>query len=165
MAHLLRQSFPQHWLRIHSLPDMKRYPEDDAERQVVLQRQTQFGTALLGEEAACLVVQSLYAGSPRSPELLPALDWRPIHQVVGEDEDDSWDSWIAHTVWEPTALAPLLLAIAEDRYEYVAFLSEVTDCIYVPYDGGADGFSFDAALLQRLSQEFVAWRSPLPSGL
>jgi hypothetical protein len=164
VAHFMRQTFPVSWLRIHALPDSKRYPEDDAERQIVFDRYSRFGSALLGESAPCLIIQSRFVGFPRSSELMPELDWKPM-QRVGDDEDDAWDSWMAHTIWKPSAFRSLLLEIADDKESHIAFLSEVTDCVFIPYDGGADGFSFDTTLLQRLSGEFAPWRSLLPSGL
>lgn len=38
VAHLMREHFPECWLRIHSLPGSKRYPESDAEREIVFER-------------------------------------------------------------------------------------------------------------------------------
>ena len=179
MAHLMREAFPQHWIRIHSLPESKRYPESDGERQIIFERYSEFGSLLLGKGAPCLIIRSQFVRLPsdakslpeldwvradRPPELMPELDWAPIHRVRDE-EDEAWDSWVAHTTWDATAFRALLSEIAEDRRAHIAFLSEVTDCIFIPYDGGADGFSFDTTLLQRLSQEFAPWRSALASGL
>lgn len=169
VAHVMRWRFPEYWLRIHSLPESKRYPETDAERQIVFDRQSRFGDALLGdallgERASCLVFQSCFNGFPRSEEVMPELEWTPIHRVV-EDEDDGWDSWMARTVWDAAAFRELLLKIADNQEAHIAFLSEVTDCVFIPYDGGADGFSFDTELVRRLAEEFAPWRSAHPQGL
>jgi len=170
MAHLMRQAFPESWLRIHSLPESKRYPEDDAERQIVFDRYSRFGSALLGESAPCFIIQSRFLGFPRSSEIMPELDWTPIHRVGDENQDeeeieDVWDSWMAHTIWKPSAFRSLLSQIADDKEGHITFLSEVTDCVFIPYDGGADGFSFDTTLLRRLSDEFAPWLSAHPQGL
>lgn len=66
MAHLMREAFPEYWLRIHALPDSKRYPEDEAERQIVFDRYSRFGSALLGERGRCLIIQSLGTFPPSS---------------------------------------------------------------------------------------------------
>jgi hypothetical protein len=164
LAHMMRQTFPDYWLRIHSLPESKRYPEDEAERQTVFDRHSRFGSALLGERAHCLIIQSRFNGFQRSAELMPELEWTQIHQVC-EDDEDVWDSWMAHTTWDAAAFRTLLMAIADDREAHVSFVSEVTDCVFIPYDGGADGFSFDTALLRRLKEEFAPWLSAHPLGL
>jgi len=164
MAHLMREAFPTYWLRIHSLPESKRYPECDEERETIIARHSHFASALLGENAQCVVIQSCFKGCPRSAELMPDLMWTPIHQVV-EDHEDAWDSWMAHMVWDAATFRPLLLAIADGREAHIAFVSDVTDCVFIPYDGGADGFSFDTSLLRRLAEEFAPWRSAQPLGL
>ncbi len=151
-------------MRIHSLPESKRYPEDEAERQIVFDRYSRFRSALLGESAPCLMIQSCFTGFPRNAELMPELEWTPIHQVV-ESEEDVWDSWMAHTTWDAEAFRTLLTAIADARESLIAFVSEATDSVFIPYDGGADGFSFDAALLRRLSAEFASWLPANPQGL
>ncbi len=164
VAHLMRAAFPQCWLRIHALPESKRYAETDAERETVLDRYSRFGTALLGERAPCVVIQSRFNGSARSDALMPGKVWAPIHRVV-EDGDEVWDSWMTHTTWDAAALRSLLLAISDDQEAHLAFLSELTECVFIPYDGGADGFSFDSSLLRRLSEAFGPWRSSHPLGL
>jgi hypothetical protein len=95
---------------------------------------------------------------------MPEQKWTSIHRVV-DDQNDGWDSWATHTIWKPSVFRSLLLDIADDKVAHIAFLSEVTDCVFIPFDGGADGFSLDTALLQRLSIEFAPWRSTHPSGL
>jgi hypothetical protein len=164
LAHLMRETFPEHWIRIHSLPESKRYPETEAEKEIIFDRYSLFGTALLGHGASCLIIQSRFLGFPRLDEFMPEFSWQQIHQV-GKDEDDTWNSWQAPITWTPKEMRPLLLAIAEDKEAHIAFLSNITDCVFIPSDGGADGFSFDSKLLQRLLEEFSPWSSNHPRGL
>lgn len=164
IAHLMRQAFPEYWLRIHSLPESKRYPEDEAERQIVFERYSRFGSALLGEGSECLIIKSHFNHSHRQADFMPELQWTAIH-TVDESDEEAWCSWVAHTVWDPVAFRPLLLAIADDSEQFVSFVSKVTGCIFSPYDGGADGFSLDATALHRLREEFASWRSKHPGGL
>jgi hypothetical protein len=95
---------------------------------------------------------------------MPELAWAPIHGV-GMRKDEVWNSWLAHATWDPSAFRSLLVSIANDTHAHIAFLSERTDCLFIPYDGGADGFSFDLTRLRQLSSQFSAWKSSLPSGL
>jgi hypothetical protein len=164
LAHLMRAALPEYWLRIHSLPESKRYPENDDEREIIFERHSRFGSALLGERAPCLVITSHFRGFRLSAALMPEFAWTPIHRVV-EDDDNAWHSWAAPTTRDAAAFRPLILAIAEGKTAHIAFLSDVTDCVFIPYDGGADGFSFDTALLQQLTREFAPWRSKHPLGL
>lgn len=164
IAHLMRVEFPKSWLRIHSLPESKRYPENDIERHIVFERYSSFGTELLGENARCMIIRSRLNGFQSREAFIPEIEWTPIHQVI-EDEAYHWDCFRGYITWNSQALRKLLLAIAEDEEEHIAFLSETTDNVFIPYDGGADGFSFDSALLQKLSEQFASWRSLHPLGL
>ena len=160
----MREAFPEHWLRIHSLPHSKRYPDNEAERQIVLDRYARFGTALLSECAPCLIIQSRFNQPARNEKFMPELNWTPLHRI-DESDEDFYDSWMAHTVWDATAFRTLLLAIADDHEDHIAFVSKITDCVFIPYDGGVDGFSYETSLLRKLSEEFSPWCSAHPLGL
>ena len=164
LAHMMRKVFPETWLRIHSLPESKRYPENKTDEAIILEKYARFGTALLGEKSHCSILQTRFIGFPRSADLLPELDWQQIHRI-NIDENDSWNSWSAPLIWDPIFFEMQFLEIANRREANIAFLSNDTDCVFIPYDGGADGFSFDAKLIKRLSEEFAPWRSNHPLGL
>ncbi len=163
LSFLMRQRFPQYWLRIHSLPDSKRHPEDEGEREVVLQRYASFGTALLRDQAPCFIVRARFATEELSSEFQSSLRWSQLHKI--EEEEDFWCSWIAETSWRPETLRDLFIDIAEDRDSHVMFVSKLSDSIFAPYDGGADGFSFDSGMITQLKQEFAPWRSARSDGL
>jgi hypothetical protein len=159
LGHLMREKFQECWIRIYSLPESKRYPDNEYEREVILDRYARFGTALLGDNSPCLIIQSRIIGDER--KLLPDIPWKQIHSIE-INEEEVWNSWAASVIWNPKLFRSLLLAIAEDTEEHVVFLSNVTDCVFAPYDGGADGFSFDMNFLQRISEEFAPWQSNHP---
>lgn len=164
LSHLLRALVPHAWMRIHSLPESKRYASNDLERQVVFERYRRFGSALLGEGSPCSVIQTRLNQATPDPDWLPELDWIPLHQIA-EAEDEVWNSWVAPSSWKPEEFRSLLMAIADDKVRAFAFLSAATDAVFIPYDGGADGFSLDQLALQRLSSDFRSWRSKHPAGL
>ncbi len=167
LAYLLRDAFPETWMRIHSLPESQRYATNNRERKIILDRYSRFGTALLGERASCLMLRPIRRDFEFSPlEWLPHAKWTPVHSVESrDDEREVWNAFATPVSWNPAALRELLLAIANWETGFIIFLSKETDCIFAPYDGGADGFSFDAAFLRRMRDEFSPWRSNHPSGL
>jgi hypothetical protein len=164
LSHLLRAMAPHAWMRIHSLPESKRYASNDLEREVVFERYRRFGSALLGEGSPCSVIQARLNQATPDSDWLPKLDWKPLYQNV-ETEDEVWSSWIAPTSWKPDEFRSLLMAIADDKVRAFAFLSATTDAVFIPYDGGADGFSLDQLALQQLSSNFRSWSSKHPAGL
>ena len=163
IAHLMRVAFPQHWVRIHALPQSKRYADSPAERDLVFARYAAFGSALLGDDAPVRIMQSCFAGSPSKLEHLPDLEWSASHRV--EIDDGVWETLMAPTTWNPLQFRELLQAIADDEVAHVAFVSELSGGVFVPYDGGADGFSLDVARIEALKRQFSSWRSAHPLGL
>src|SRR5215217_418391 len=55
-AHELRAAHADRWLRIHALPDAKRYPESPAEHATVLHRHNEVLAALLSPGDAVLLI-------------------------------------------------------------------------------------------------------------
>jgi hypothetical protein len=164
LAFIMRQRFPDLWLRIHSLPESKRYPDSEEERAIILKRYTSFGTALLGKGSPCFIIRARMNATEPDEAWRGSFSWTHL-QRVEESDEDFWFSWRTDTVWQPEAFRDLLLDIADDRERQVLFLSKTTDCVFAPYDGGADGFSHNAALIRRLREEFSPWRSQRTDGL
>ena len=60
ISYHLRYAFPERWFRIHSLPESKRYPENDSEWGILLNRQNSLIGDLLGKDSDILVVTGEY---------------------------------------------------------------------------------------------------------
>jgi len=170
VACIMKHRLPDLWMRVHSLPESKRYPETDEEREIVIERYAQFGTALLGAQMPCYIVRSQFHDAVLDPKRFGSLAWVPLPAVRESEEEeepngDIWRSWCAETSWQPDVFRALLLDIAEERDSGVSFVSKASENMFAPYDGGADGFSFDSRLLERLKHEFHPWRSPRDDGL
>jgi len=160
----MKHRLPHLWLRIHSLPDSKRYPDTENERNEVMARYASFGTALLGDQAPCYIVRSRMNEEALDPKYRGSLTWRALPRV-DESDEDYWSSWCAETIWHPEEFHALLIDVAEDRDWGVSFVSKISDSIFAPYGGGADGFSLDSGLLSRLKLEFKPWLSLRNDGL
>lgn len=53
LGYVCREKLPSRWLRIHSLPKSKRYPQTEAEYRELLRRHNEVATDLLGEGDEC----------------------------------------------------------------------------------------------------------------
>jgi hypothetical protein len=49
LGHVCRRMIAERWVRIHSLPESKRYPEDEDDFRELLSRHNAVATAVLGE--------------------------------------------------------------------------------------------------------------------
>src|SRR5688572_11250104 len=56
ISYLFKHCYSDRWFRIHSLPESKRYPENDDEWGIILARQNEIITDLLGLETDVLLV-------------------------------------------------------------------------------------------------------------
>jgi hypothetical protein len=166
LSHLMRKRYASLWMRIHSLPESKRYPENDQEREAIFQRYSSFGSALLGFSAPCLMIRSLFATEKPGDNFERSLSWSHLRKIQDAENDEVyWYSWVTDVIWQPDTFRTLLSNIAEDRDKHVIFVSKASDSIFAPYDGGADGFSFDLKLISRLKQEFQPWLPSRTDGL
>jgi hypothetical protein len=168
-------AFPDRWVRFHSLPGSKRYPEDDAEYAEVLARHNAILEELARPSAQVVLVTTGYSGSPvpsRSYPELVAFDpggspWRtsPRHRVEGFDEPSYWHLFASAWEWRPGAFDPLVRLVADDAVANVLIVA--SDCRWVlhPYDGGMDVIAESPAARQLLRAKYAAWLSARADGL
>lgn len=176
IGHRLRTAFPHRWLRIHSLPDSRRYPEGEQEQELLLQRQDAVARETLGSD--CRLIAPVFEAS--SVGTSAALDGFPdrLFQCIasyrdpgdrdgfGENVDVSFDVsfWATHARWSIVAERGLLLAIAEDEVRAL-WLDTASGEVFAPYDGGVDVIVSDSARRDRLKSKFADWLSARPDGL
>ncbi len=146
---LLRDAYPELWVRIHSLPKSKRRPTTDADYVTLLERHNVVATEVLGESSLCAV---LLLGSDQTSETemselaglgvrfeklcsLPAELWEGKGSVFREPTS----LFALAVTWDSGAFDPLLRAFADRRVK--GLIVELEEgCVYAPYNGGADLF-------------------------
>lgn len=156
----LRGMIPGRWVRIHSLPDSRRYPENQEDRGLLLRRHSAVADAVLGRGARCLLYVPRYLApdEPSGPVKLLSLEDLVFEswQVKAPDFECSIHS--ASAFWDAGKFEPTLLSVAEGT-ERVLFLSLDTEQIYAPYDGGADLFLQSESQVREVRTRFAAWLS------
>jgi hypothetical protein len=170
LAHLYRGYYHDRWVRFHSLPGAKRYPDTPAERQTVLDRHN----AVLDELMAggdVLVVTTQYGWDPspppRDPELARLLPGAAYWTAVREHPElTAWSFlYASRLAWHPGCLDRLLAAVADERADNVTVADPALRRLYAPYDGGADAILATPAERDRLKARHAAWLSRHPQGL
>ncbi len=169
-SHAFKLDFPKRWVRLHSLPEAKRYPETTSEWNTVLSRQNACLSELLGENSSALLVTGMYQlGTGRGVHLVetePAFQsyqftvvdtvslhaWRPKEF----DEDQFFSPAFAPVQFKAGAHDRLLRSIAEDRAR-AFFVSSDWTRVVAPYDGGVDCLLRDEAARQAFAQKFRQW--------
>jgi hypothetical protein len=125
VAHWLRAAFPDRWVRFHSLPGSKRYPDDESEYVTVLYSHNHILSQLVGSARKVVLLTTGYSRSRKlaglEPELLSLLPdavlWRTIsmHELDGNfDEPTYWHVSACIREWQPGLFDPVVSRGAKD---------------------------------------------------
>jgi hypothetical protein len=175
VAHRLRTTFPDRWVRFHSLPESKRYPEREDEYATVLNRHNRVLGELLGQERAVVLLTTGYSetlASASPPPELRLLDpqprlWRsvPLHEEDGFDDPSYWHVFASEWTWQPGLFNPVVRLVADDMIRNVMIVPPDCQWLLHPYDGGMDVLLESTEVRNRFRTAYQNWLSPLASGL
>lgn len=163
---LCRTALADRWLRIHSLPESKRYADTEAERVELLRRQNAAASYVLGDDADCqLLVTRFGENRSWSFEELPLNGRTPVHILSARHDGDEFQFFGLPVTWRTAAFNDLILAVADDRTGPVLFADVQRRRIYSPYDGGADLFFPNPEVAELARDHFQEWLSTREDGL
>lgn len=126
IAHLFKHDYSDRWFRIHSLPDSKRYADNEEEWGTLISRQNEIITDMLGLDTPILIVTGEYnwgdnktihtTGDERVliPFSFVQLDNIELNKIDSEqyDEQDIYRSAFTETIWKTNYHNNLLREIA-----------------------------------------------------
>ena len=173
---LLRDAYPERWVRIHSLPDSKRYATSEPEHAELRRRHNAVASDVLGDGSACALVIHQACDTRWSRGLgriaaltdgdLPRLGQLPSE--LWEDEGAVFDAPMClfggGVTWQPDVFDGFVGAVADDKVR--GLIVELDrGGVYAPYDGGADLFYPTEVERDAARTCFALWLSPLPEGL
>ena len=172
---LLLETFPERWMRIHSLPESKRYADTAREMTALLTRHNTVATDVLGEGSPCvLVTKAEYnprvGRAARGHVQFARLGVEPLVMMTANNPKDTGAGWSiplvsARLTWQPGVLDDVLADVANALLGPFLIVSEATTRVYAPYDGGADLILTSAAERDAFMEKYAAWLSSHPSGL
>ncbi|MFF4379769.1 hypothetical protein [Kitasatospora sp. NPDC001547] len=155
------------WVRFHSLPESKRYPDDEREYAIVLERHnTVLDELFAGAEVYVLTPR--WTGSASVPRMRrDAKHWRTWLQ--SDDEVPEFRTYchvfVERRQWRRGSLDGLLRRVADDREGGVIITGTGMRRLYHPYDGGADVHLATTEERDRLRERHADWLSRHPGGL
>ncbi|MFE9913037.1 DUF3885 domain-containing protein [Streptomyces clavifer] len=170
----MRLAHPDRWVRFHSLPESKRYPDDEAEYAVVLDRHHTLLSELGPSDTELYVVTREWNGDC---DLVVRM--RQLQEV-----DPDGELWVSHVhdddfpddiVYEHQYVSrrrrsrqdldPLLRLVADDIIAGVTLAPLDLRWLYHPYDGGGDVFAPSSAIRDALKTAYHDWLSTHPTGM
>jgi hypothetical protein len=172
IQHHFRHNFTDRWFRIHSLPDSKRYAEDETEWKILLGRHNEIISDLLDNGSNFILVTGGHT-SENYIELHPIDEVKSIQEIpfvsldpidlhkISPDEYDSgqfYTPMFAEQSWQLHKFDNLLKDIAEDNLR-AFFISVDKELIIAPYDGGVDLILKDTKTRDFYKQKYSDWLS------
>jgi len=172
IGHLMRESLQDRWLRIHSLPESKRYAENELEYSVLLNRHGRVSREILGLAKDTILFVPVWGDDDVAPKLRE-FNWTsrsglanasPKEFARSEAEEPPIRIVGATICWSDGLWLDLLRDVADDQVRAV-FLNPDTGEVYAPYDGGADMFLTNHQRVKVLKRRWSVWLSAHPQGL
>lgn len=162
----LRETLPERWVRFHSLPMSKRYPETDDEHRIVLDRANAIAQTVLGQQADCWLVQAGDTGLGWPDEAFAAREgWRLSDQGAFRYDETEWPVFAGKVAFAGGAFDELFLNVASDRAAPTLLMHSESGNVFAPYDGGIDIILANASEVSKLKADRAKWLSPRVDGL
>jgi len=179
VAHQLKAMFPSRWVRFHSLPGSKRYPDDEDEFAIILSRQNLVLDELAGVGESVIFLTTEYSGPPYTQEIFPLVPGlrefdrhtKPWRAVPMHDLDDTFDApsyWhvsASEWAWSPGVFDPVLRLVANDMISNVMIVHPRCRWLFHPYDGGMDVILESSVARDRIKSSHADWLSSRPDGM
>ncbi|GAA2286431.1 hypothetical protein GCM10010415_66190 [Streptomyces atrovirens] len=167
VGYKLRVPYQDVWVRFHSLPESKRYAEDESEYAIVLDRHnTVLDELFAGTDV--YVITPLWATEAGVPPAQPGTEyWQSL--LVKDDPDPEFRTYchlfFIRRPWRRGCIDESLRDTADDKVAGILITDTRMHRIHHPYDGGADVFLATPEERDRMRDRHAAWLSRHPSGL
>lgn len=180
VSHLFKRDLADRWFRFHSLPESKRYAEDETEVAELLARQNAVLLDVIGADSECVLVSGNYDDSSlvenfKHCPVLAKFQFQEFIRLSKQEfdledlEQDEKPVYLnlfcgMHKL-ECGALDDVLLCVADWKIVNFFVVSCERQRIFAPYDGGVDVILKDAKERDEFKAKYKDWLSHNPSGL
>lgn len=173
IPHLLRDALPERWVRFHSLPESKRYADNEAEYQIILRRHNAVLDYLATQDTPLLLISTKFGDTKvptRVDSPLATLDpeahcvWTFRADPDGVEEYYRY-LFMSEWKWKPGIFDPILRLVADWTIVDTMIVCPSLNWIFHPYDGGGDFILPDRVSRDELKSRYSDWLSSHPRGL
>jgi hypothetical protein len=167
MAEKLKERYPDRWVRFDTLPNSKRYPDNEDEYTTILNRHDSL-LKRLGDGDILSVISCEWTNDPsvhslhdsiRANIISDSTYWQTFKDDDGADpEFQSYRHiYISKLAVGSDAANALLRAVAANEISGVIFAPNDFDWLYHPYDGGVDVITATQNDRDELRKQFQNW--------
>jgi hypothetical protein len=170
ISYLFKRELSNLWFRAHSLPESKRYAENESEMSEILRRQKVLIEDIIGNDDECFVVCSFsdyYLKKFRLFGNFFSFDSRPIPRAEFEPDDEFSDKpcMISFGKQKITVdeIKEVLILAANDEFRFF-IVNLISKRIFAPYDGGVDLILETSAKRDKFKLKYKNWLSSHSDG-
>lgn len=170
----LKWIYDKRWFRVHSLPESKRYAENEEEYQIIYKRQNQIIQDILGYHSRVVLSFGLYSNDLTNNNYkeitefgeFEKVDTLELHKINPEEYEDEYyfDVYAKESTWETNKRNDILKSIADDEIRMM-IISFEKNRIINPYDGGMDLILESEIKRDYYKSKYKEWLSKHPEGL
>jgi hypothetical protein len=158
ISYQFKWKLPTRWIRIYSLPDAQRYPNDKTDWDILLSRQNTVIDHLITPGTP---IQWVWNWLEHDSHIFKAFPLARLGVFQNVDAETEFESWLLDDTWKSKRFDTFLIMIADESMR--AFMI-APDCLIAPYDGGMDIVFNDALVAQDFKRHFADWVSPRDDG-
>jgi hypothetical protein len=152
------------WVRFHTLPDSKRYPDTTAELATILSRHNTLLNELI-QETQFYLVTTQASSEPDDADLNNDVDpesvlWRTIFETPDEEDPEFYSYryyYLSLRTWGAGCLDAVLRKVANDEIILTYVAPTDLSWLYHPYDGGMDVFLSTTSKRDELAAIYKEW--------
>ncbi len=170
----MKHVFNERWFRIHSLPDSKRYADNEADYDILLKRQNDLISDLFTSNDFHIITGFFKHNKSEKLtddyfdlETFQKLDTLELHKIRPEEYHDDkmyYDIFLKSAKWKLNDFNSLLIKIA-DGERRAMFVNMIVNITIVPYDGGMDVILPDSEIRDKYKIKYKDWLSLREDGL
>lgn len=172
-ADSLKHECKTRWVRFHSLPESKRYPESEAEYLEVFRRHNVVLQELCVNERKALVILPEY--SEKKVPIKPEPEFSGLFQksepwctLKQHEDDDDYESFchlhVSAIQFTGNEFNDLFRMVANDEVRNIMIISPSKGFVFHPYDGGADVVLESTEKRDQIKEKHKEWLSARPDG-
>jgi hypothetical protein len=168
--YLLKQKFTDKWLRIHSLPESKRYAQNETDWAILLERQHKVFADVFNVNDDIILIANTYQIDNSDnfdfiykQQCLENFDWKALPTIdilnLSKKQINKKVFIIPHLAnckFELKIIEPILILIAKDELR-LFFINPKTNMIVAPYDGGVDIIYADTITKDLYKKQYGEW--------
>ncbi len=166
LGYLLRQAYNENWIRVHYLPESKRYPENAQEWDEVFARGEKLVKKCFSKKETFTVIIGFYDddSSITKNSFFPRLqEFGTILPPDGSSEVRFF--YFVLTSEDSKVLKDILFNVVNEGIGPVVFFDENRRTALAPYDGGFDIISYDSDLIEDIRHQMKSCLSTRADGL